>query len=1180
MKRVTEKVKDIVEVRAFTHVHDFAADPALTLANYYFTDITSDLMAKWVEKVASVKSGNGTSVALAGFRGVGKSHFLAVLAAIVSQPELRSRITDAHVASLADRLSRRRNAVVFVRRGSGSSLLEELKTSIAGSLKIDVGDLGDTLSELLKTASEKAGESPLVLLVDTALGREARVKRDDGAVLGEIAEAAKALGIFVGVALDDDISGADGANSSISRNFTIDYLDQEHLYKIVDSHIFSKHSTTFPILHDIYDYYREVLPGFQWSEVRFSSLYPLHPATLEIAPLIRLYIQDFALLGFASEAGVKILGRPANSLIGLDEVFDSVENKLRAVPDLREAFEAYDRVEREVIARAPVQTRLQAKLILKGLVLLSLDGQGSTAAHIAASMLIFNEYESAPDAINVEGLLNSFASALPDSIEKSGREGEDVKYCFRLSGKESINSVLAESIKDVSEDVVWDILLKQPTEKYGDVDGAGDFGPNSAKCNINWRGSIRRGEIVWESSGGSNALVLDEESKDPIDWRVLVDTGREGKSTNAVSDNVPTYVWKVAEPTAEEKDTIRRHHLLQTNADVREQFKESISTSIHIHTLAVEKVWQRIFFQEGKLVAGDTEYRFDEKAQAAHSLAQLFTGMLNAVFETQYPLHPEFQQFLDKKQTESLITNFFGGAEPNNTDVQHLAEVFALPLGLAVKPAETYVPVQADSLNEVPIIQTAFDGADGSNDTMPLSEVSAKMLTSQLGLTSEAQHLILAAVVAQRRFEFVTSSGNRINHRSLDLRIVWEDIAGLAKPLNEVYSSDRLLAWARHVTGDAGLPSLDKSAERIVVQDALSNWLSDWKLDNILGQFDNLPDEDLNAAIWKTTASLRKSFGVVAESIESMTTNDMTLDQCLQSIADLFSDSESDYDKRKKELNTLSGFIKGVARRNEIVSYLSACEIIDNPEVEMLRGELLSSADIGHFTSAVMENKGIDELWLKFRQAYSDHYLEKHNQTMAAIASGQKLEEVLRTDSWSQFENLSAVPWFGRVYGSRAMALIREIRQNSCSADVMELLRARPLCSCAFSLAASGRMVRLTSHLQTLIFQGLAASKNHLAEQKKELVTSLNQVSPGEHEDAMKSSMTQILDSLHSEDGFQPLTGQDVHLLKLAAAQMSDGQVNAGDLRPFSEFDDFSQNDLHEIAPKPQGSDSVTNIDT
>ena len=58
--------------------------------------------------------------------------------------------------------------------------------------------------------------------------------------------------MFVAVALDDDIAGADGINAAIARNFSIDYLDQEHLYRIVDSHIFPKHRQTRPLLHEIY----------------------------------------------------------------------------------------------------------------------------------------------------------------------------------------------------------------------------------------------------------------------------------------------------------------------------------------------------------------------------------------------------------------------------------------------------------------------------------------------------------------------------------------------------------------------------------------------------------------------------------------------------------------------------------------------------------------------------------------------------------------------------------------------------------------------------------------------------------------------------------------------------------------------------------------------------------------
>jgi hypothetical protein len=59
------------------------------------------------------------------------------------------------------------------------------------------------------------------------------------------------------------------------------------------------------------------------------------------------------------------------------------------------------------------------------------------------------------------------------------------------------------------------------------------------------------------------------------------------------------------------------------------------------------------------------------------------------------------------------------------------------------------------------------------------------------GLAREAQHLILTALVAQRRIEFVTTKGDRINRRSLDLKIIWDDIEGVTKPSSVLYADGR-----------------------------------------------------------------------------------------------------------------------------------------------------------------------------------------------------------------------------------------------------------------------------------------------------------------------------------------------------------------------------------------------------
>lgn len=183
MKRIQEKVKDLIEVRDYQNLQNFLADPAKTLASYHFTDMTSDLMAKWLDAAVAVQPENGRAMALAGYRGVGKSHFLATFGAILAAPELRSAVTEPHVVAAAQQLKRRRHPVAYIKRGTRETLFEELKDAIALVFEENAADLSDDLNQLLKTAAGKDVELPFVLIFDTAFERESRVARDDGVLL-------------------------------------------------------------------------------------------------------------------------------------------------------------------------------------------------------------------------------------------------------------------------------------------------------------------------------------------------------------------------------------------------------------------------------------------------------------------------------------------------------------------------------------------------------------------------------------------------------------------------------------------------------------------------------------------------------------------------------------------------------------------------------------------------------------------------------------------------------------------------------------------------------------------------------------------------------------------------------------------------------------------------------------
>ena len=261
MKRAQEKIKDFVEPQAFDEVQNFGSDPARALAAYRFTDATSDLLARLLDALADLPRFRGAARALAGLRGVGKSHTLAAFGALAALPDIRSTVTDAHVATSARRLLNRRFTVARVERGTRPTLLEEVRAAFANAFGDDEAHWTGEPAAMLAIAASRTVDTPLVLIVDTAYGREARVRRDDGPLLSELAAAAQQANAFIALALDDDIQGADGANVGLSGAYQIDYLRPENLYRIARPNLFQKNAQARVALRNLHRV-RASVPGF------------------------------------------------------------------------------------------------------------------------------------------------------------------------------------------------------------------------------------------------------------------------------------------------------------------------------------------------------------------------------------------------------------------------------------------------------------------------------------------------------------------------------------------------------------------------------------------------------------------------------------------------------------------------------------------------------------------------------------------------------------------------------------------------------------------------------------------------------------------------------------------------------------------------------------------------------
>lgn len=433
MKRIQDKIKDLVEPQTFEQAGNYAEDPAQALAAYRFTDVTSDLLSRWLHVLANLPEGRGAAYALAGPRGVGKSHTLSVFGALVGSERLRQTVDDSNVASSSAKFVGRRFSVVRVERGTRSSLVEELAVAFSDFFGGSETRWGGHPAEVLAVAASRAAGETLVVIVDTDFNRPARVSRDDGPVLAALATAADELNAFVALALDDDIAGADGANVALSGTYRIDYLDPENLYRVADQFVLRKRPKVGDTLREIYQDLRANVQEFNWSQERFASVYPLHPLVAEVSAGIRLYVPSFAFLPFAASAAARATSRPALSLVLLDEVFDATEEELRRHAELRHAFAAYDHLTERCIGQMPIMQRYRARLILKSLFILSLDGRGATPKDMCAALLLLDEAEGRDAAHQAGETLTHLArSAAPGSLDVAAETSGDLRYRFRL----------------------------------------------------------------------------------------------------------------------------------------------------------------------------------------------------------------------------------------------------------------------------------------------------------------------------------------------------------------------------------------------------------------------------------------------------------------------------------------------------------------------------------------------------------------------------------------------------------------------------------------------------------------------------------------------------------------------------------------------------------------------------
>lgn len=1131
MKRFSEKVKDIVEVRSYKVLEDLLSEPGETISKYHFSDATADLMVQWLDEIGNTSPGR-KGKAIAGFRGVGKSHFLATLSVIASHPEVRSLISEPYVSNASQRLLRRHYPVVNVRRGTCSTLEEEVSQAAAKAFDLPESDFKGSIEGTLETVRTLARDLRALVLIDTASDRSAPVERNDGEVLARISALCSEKGIFLGIALDDDIADAEGANLAVSQAFAIDYLDPEHLHKVVNSLIFPKRTRMQPILSGVFSYFRDLVPNFRWSEQRFSSLYPLHPATLDLAPFIRAYVPNFALLVFASEAGELIKGRPADSLIGFEEIFDNIETELRNVSELDQALEAYDQLVSKTIADLPVTERHQAKLILKTLFILSLNGKGSSADDIAHGMLLIDGSELNSARIRIESTLHAFSQELPKSVVVNVNGGVP-EYSFKFgSNKPAVE--LAALASTLTENEIHDAYLRAVGGRFPEVADAIQniaCGLEPMELVANWRGTLRSGKVRIDdgsTESGDNVSPADVFH----DWELRL-RFRNADQIVALNGGHKTLVdWYPAPLTDDERALLAASNIIKSHAEFRAKYSDQLSAMIQTHARLVDKLIERTMIGDARLVIDGFDYNFSDAAREASSLGGMMSIMLEPLFETLYFEHPYFSEPLTDEVVDRFVSEVCGSSASEPLATARLAQAFGSPLGLVSDEPGNTLLRSRDALCEIEYVNIVSRILEDSGRTpTPIARAFVELSAPPYGLSRQAVRLILASMSATGLLEFVTAGNERFGGRSLDLKLDWNSIAAITSPSLIKAPTERLVRWAGIIADDESIKSLESPDDRSKILEALVEISAHWEKRNPMDEISDIPVIEFSTQVGRNVNQISENYAQLVATIDETLVGGIELASCIERISDKFFDRPAAFRSIKDSVAGLDSFANAFTLREKIRRYLAGCGWIEDEELLTAQKALVGTIDRTEYDLSADATREMGYAWEKFLRLYTDLYVSAHEQAQAVGEPTAWFESATGRERWRRFKSVFACRAVRTRFGKQFRDLSRRLKSFRCTDDPTENLRTSPTCSCSLDLATMNSREAASTEANRMIDEALWYFERLVTECVDEVRTAIKDRSTLISNAEEGTFSAQLIAFLDSGSAISDLTDQELDLL-------------------------------------------------
>ena len=1092
------QVKSYVELQNYSEITSFS-EPERVISSFLITDQLSNLASRIIADLSSPRQStpNGELPSLhiiTGQRGVGKSHLLAFLRAIIGNKNLRSLIADSNIL----------NAIGYF----GDKPLTTIEINFSGfEHEPFEARLRAALCATLKQASyfddekwaaaiqgeqvfeQALGALPLgaqiILFVDN-LSQRWRIAPDQAESdldwLALLARQSVSLPLRALVVRDEEGTGSNPSAYAISP---------DHINQIISRKVLRKTPQQSKELEEVHSSVLQLLPTFSYSPDELAVNYPIHPVINELSSSFRQAAQSFSLPSFAAASAGRVMSRPATSLVTPDEIFDKYEYEFRKYEPMSAAFKLYDQIISSAISKLPVSERLWAKLVLKTFFLYSAAGKPATVQQLTNAQMLYIEGSPLDGYEKVSRILETFIQHCPEAINVNG-VGTNCGYL--LSSASSTDSNIEVELAKLSREIPSDDpRLSNTLFNFG----TGIF--TDFACLISFpyveESSFDR-EFIWRGSYFTSEVSLSNNFSSGAKWKlkVLPFTLADSEKKTEVLHDPETLYWhpgviKNKTSLSSLKKILALNELVSSPgfnsgliSDEFEKTKESLLQE-------VQELFKEHYLREGKLsflqdsepinmLVADAGDFTSAATSFAEFLPLAFDGLLSAFL----PHHPEFKTLPTEDDVQRMFADFFAGDETtqHQEETQKLVAQFAAPLGLVTKQNEKY---QLDIFNSgsaaQPFVQAILGLIDQQAEESGIAAVSIRPLQENMsqapyGLTKTAFQIVLGALVESKLIELINdSNGEKLIKEGLKLGGSMEVYTSIQRTQSVSYPPNIIADWARNITGNPDLPPPLTPDSENRIRLALKAWLAEWEAQKLTERFEAMPMDLLTLTSWRALEISKQRFARASALVEAAVEERVDIGTALSRIADIFGFDKSAMRRTQDEMKGLSGFLNWMPSFTSLRNYLLAAEPTSDGDIEQLRAELsLQVLESKHLLDTDSRH-ALEIKFAEFRKRYSEFYSAAHEANVGPTANRELISGFCASGEWQQFRMLMGLKLEGGSFERDAQMMLNMAQETRCDLPVMELLQHQPQCCCSFRLH---RKVHLGSLLEALKSIASAAS--------------------------------------------------------------------------------------------------------